>query len=273
MFAPAGPSHSPRLVRLLAFAGGLAAISAMGGDPPVQPLEGFIIPFRKILLSSPVDELISKTPVDEGHAVKAGQLVIQLRSEEQLLDVKRAAAMLRKAEFDATASRELVKDKIVSEDKALEQEVRLDLARVEHDVSQLKVAERALLSPLNGIVSRRLKEEGESVARMEPVAEIMEIERVFVLLHLAETDLPLLSTGQVCTFQVSSLKSQEFSGRVDFIDPVIDPGSGLFRVKILVENQDGRLRPGMKVELRRESLVTSPAPSSQAPAAPAQTGR
>jgi membrane fusion protein, multidrug efflux system len=35
-------------------------------------------------------------------------------------------------------------------------------------------------------------------------------------------------------------------GKIHFIDPQVDARSGLFRVRVLVDNQDGAARPGMK---------------------------
>lgn len=244
----------------------LTPICVMQGSAREQPAEtpmlGIVQAFREVVLSSPVDELVADTPFEEGQTVREGDVVLKLRDSEQQLEVKRSAAVLRKAEFDAAASRELVKEKIVAEDKGLEQEVRLELAKLECETARLKADERSLRSPISGIVTKRLKEKGESVGRMEPVLEIMEIDQVYVLLNLPEGVRTNLQHGATAEVKVISAgNGNEFSGKVDFIDPVVNPGSGLFRLKILVENPEALLRPGMRAEVRLLSSAEIPVPN------------
>ena len=214
---------------------------------PTPPLHGLVEGEEEVVLSSPVDDLVAETPVKEGESVKAGQAVIKLRDQEQQLEARRAESVLKKAEFDARASRDLLKQNIVAADKALEQETRFELAKLESETAQLKAAERTITSPIAGVVTRVHKKLGESVGRLEPLVEVVSIDRVIVLLNLPEASRVLLHPGKGALVHVpGSGKSEPHEGRISFIDPVIDPGSGLFRVKVMVDNPDGLLRPGMR---------------------------
>ena len=127
----------------------------------------------------------------------------------------------------------------------------MELAKLECETARIKAAERSLRSPIAGVVTKRLKELGESVGRMEPVLEVMSIDRVFVMLNLPEGVRAKLRQGIPAEVKVESAKQgATFSGTIDFIDPVVNPGSGLFRVKILIENPQTLLRPGMRAEVR-----------------------
>jgi membrane fusion protein (multidrug efflux system) len=235
-------------------------VKGIAGDQSADaPMLGIVQAFREVVLSSPVDELVADTPFEEGQAVREGDVVLKLRDSEQQLEVKRSAAVMRKAEFDASASRDLVREKIIAEDKGLEQEVRLELAKLECETARLKADERSLRSPISGIVTKRLKEKGESVGRMEPVIEVMEIDRVYVMLNLPEGARANIHQGAPAEVKVISAgHGKAFSGKVDFIDPVVNPGSGLFRLKILVENSEALLRPGMRAEVRLLAATANP---------------
>jgi RND family efflux transporter MFP subunit len=232
------------------------ATLAGGGEsnqPAAGAFPGIVQAQEEIVLSSAVDELVAETPVAEGQAVRQGEVVLKLRDAEQQLELRRSAAVLRKARFDAAASQALVKDKIVSQDKSLEQEVRLELAEIDCETARIKAEERTLRSPITGILTKRLKDTGESVSRMEPVAEVMSIDRVFVLLNLPESLRATLRRGSAAVVEVPSISpSRRFPGKIDFIDPVVNPGSGLFRVKILLENPAHELRPGMRAHVSLE---------------------
>ena len=244
----------PRLIALAVLAA-QAPIPVHASEPTPAPLlHGLIEGEEEIVLSSPVDELVAETPVSEGESVKAGQAVLKLRDQEQQLEARRAESVLKKAEFDARASRDLLKQNIVAADKALEQEVRFELAKLEYETANLKASERTITTPITGVVTRVHKKRGESVGRLEPLVEVISIERVIVLLNLPENSRVHLHPDKRALVHVpASGKNDAFAGKVSFIDPAIDAGSGLFRVKILVENPEGALRPGMRASVRWKS--------------------
>ena len=213
-------------------------------------LQGLVEGEEEVVLSSPVDDLVAETPVKEGESVKTGQAVIRLRDQEQQLEARRAESVLKKAEFDARASRDLLKQNIVAADKALEQETRFELAKLESETARLKATERTITSPISGVVTRVHKKAGESVGRLEPLVEVVSIDRVIILLNLPEASRVQLHPGKPALVQVpASGRNESYEGRISFIDPVIDPGSGLFRVKVMVDNPDGLLRPGMRASV------------------------
>lgn len=212
---------------------------------------GILQAFEEVVLSSPVDELVAETPVEEGDFVEKDTVVLRLRDAEQQLELVRTAAVLRKAEFDAAASKALFAKNVVAADKNLEQEVRHEAAKIDAATARIKADERTLRSPISGVVTKRLKDKGESVSRMEKVAEVMAIDRIFVLLNLPEDMRPSLQlSGSAQVFVPSVAEGKGFEGKIDFIDPVVDPGSGLFRVKVLLENPERLLRPGMRAHVR-----------------------
>jgi len=212
---------------------------------------GILQAFEEVVLSSPVDELVAETPLEEGDFVEKDAVVLRLRDAEQQLELARTAAVLRKAEFDAAASKALFAKNVVAADKNLEQEVRHEAAKIDASNARIKAEERTLRSPISGVVTKRLKDKGESVSRMEKVAEVMAIDRIFVLLNLPEDMRPSLQLSAPAQVSVPSIaEDKSFEGKIAFIDPVVDPGSGLFRVKVLLENPERLLRPGMRAHVR-----------------------
>jgi multidrug efflux pump subunit AcrA (membrane-fusion protein) len=52
--------------------------------------------------------------------------------------------------------------------------------------------------------------------------------------------------GQPVKLEIESGSSAlSVEGRVDFVSPVVDPASGLLKVKVLFENREGKIRPGV----------------------------
>jgi membrane fusion protein, copper/silver efflux system len=80
--------------------------------------------------------------------------------------------------------------------------------------------------------------------------EIADLRNVWVMLDAYESDLAWINTGDRIRFSVSALPGEEFSARVTFIDPVIDPRQRTASVRAEASNRQMRLKPGMFVNAR-----------------------
>ena len=100
-------------------------------------------------------------------------------------------------------------------------------------------------SPLDGVIIDRIAVEGSYVEAGTPIAALASLDRVFVDLEAYERDLPWLVEGQTAEFTFAGLANRSFAGRVAQINPFIDEQRRTARVRVLVENPDGALKPGM----------------------------
>ena len=129
-------------------------------------------------------------------------------------------------------------------------------------------------SPFSGTVLERLVDEGEYVSAGTPLFRIADLSRVWVQIDAYETDLPYLHEGQEVLVKIEGLAGEPFTGRTAFIDPVLDETQRTARVRVEVDNRDGRLRPGMFAEALIETdQGEGPAPLVIPDSAPLFTGR
>ena len=133
-----------------------------------------------------------------------------------------------------------------SKDQALKSQTELALARIGHEAALVRFNEKTVRSPLNGIVVKKYKESGESVDRVEKLMDIVDIDQVYVQFYLDPKLWTALKIDQPVAVKFPVLGSTEFRGKISFIDPRIDAGSNLFRVKVLLENKDHQIKAGMR---------------------------
>ncbi len=100
-------------------------------------------------------------------------------------------------------------------------------------------------APSAGIVMERLVEEGSYVETGTPIYRLADLSKLWVQLDAFEQDLAWLRYGQEVALTVEALPGDPFSGRISFIAPVIDPHRRTAKVRVTVDNADGRLKPGM----------------------------
>ena len=217
---------------------------------------GLVFPFREVILSSPVENFITELRVREGAEVKAGDQLAQLYVKSVELDMARAAAALRKRQFERKGAENLFREKLISEDEALASEIELKLAQLQFEIAQEAVELRKIRSPISGVIVERNNEIGEMVSVGEPMFRVVDLDQIYVRLYLSVEEARDFPVGCAVILNFPELEDDvaALAGIVDFIDPRVDSASGLLEVKILADNSGRTVKPGL-----RASVTLAPA--------------
>lgn len=219
----------------------LAGISTGIGSP----VEGTVIPFREVTLGSPMQGIIDSIPFEEGDSVKEGEIVVSLLRDLELLDIERYREVLKKAEFDHLAAKRLFEKNVATRDETMGKEMELRRLEAERDMALARLDEKEIKSPINGIVVRKLKEKGEAIDRAEGVIEIIDLSKVYLEFYLETSLFSKVSKGQKVAVEFPALDFDS-TAEIAFIDPRIDASSGLFGVKLVMDNSEGKVIAGMR---------------------------
>ncbi len=99
-----------------------------------------------------------------------------------------------------------------------------------------------------GVVLRKLIDQGAYVQTGSPLFQIGDLRKLWVVLDAYESDLAWIRLGQKVEITVEAFPGAGFGGTVSFIDPVVNPNTRTARVRVVVANEDGRLKPDMFVK-------------------------
>ncbi|MBB3186078.1 efflux RND transporter periplasmic adaptor subunit [Microbacter margulisiae] len=113
-----------------------------------------------------------------------------------------------------------------------------------------------VISPISGVVLDKKVNVGDYVSTGEPLYEIANLSRVWVLFDAYENDLPWLKVGDIISFTTESMPGETFRGRISFIDPVVNPDTRTASVRVEVENPGDNLKPGMFVTGDSRSVLS-----------------
>ena len=239
-----------RPVLALALLLGVAAAGTTRADAADRTYDGLVIPFKDVVVSSPVQAPIVSISVKEGDRVAAGQELASLYSRIEELDMLRMKADLEKKQFDFKGSRNLYADKIISEDEALKNKIELDLATLSYSTAAEIYHQRTIRAPIDGIVVEKIHEVGETATPAQPLFRVLDISRIYVQFFVRAEDLAGIHLGDSLKVRFPVLDAaRTFTGAVDFIDPRVDAASGLLKVKVLVSNPDGFIKAGVRAEV------------------------
>ena len=219
--------------------------SALGATDE-RVVEGQVQPHRQVEVSAAASARIAEMKVQEGDSVKAGQVLAQLYSRLEELEMQRAKALLERREFEAKGAKKLYDSRIIPEAKALESRIDLDLARLQYETAAEQVRLRTVLAPLDGVVVLRTREQGELVSTGQVLFRILDLSRVVVVCAVDPARVASCPAGTKVKVRLKQGNGGEVHpGTVSLVDPHAD-GEGKVRVKVLVENAEGRILAGLK---------------------------
>jgi RND family efflux transporter MFP subunit len=212
-----------------------------------EDVQGLVQPFKSVLVASPVlQEVIDAMKVEEGDNVEEGQVLAELRHSTEVLAVEEAEQIVQQADFVATGFTNLFNQKMGSKEQMLKSQTELKLAKIRLDATKVRLNEKTVKAPLAGIVIKKFKESGESVDRAEKMVEIVNIDQLYAQFYLDPKFINVLQKDDAVTVRFPEMKEHSMAGKISFIAPQIDASSGLFRVKVLFENPNHKVKAGMK---------------------------
>lgn len=197
--------------------------------------------------------------IQDGDRVTRGMLLARVKPADYDEKVKQARSQLAEAEAAAVPTKQAY-DRATSlfQAKSLTRP-ELEQAQAAWATVQAKLAgaralvqeaenargETALVSPINGIVLKRLIEVGSLVGPGVGGFVLADTSTVKVVFGAPDTMLHRLRPGMVETVTSEAMAGREFHGRITKIAPNADPRSRVFDVEVSIPNADGALKVGM----------------------------
>lgn len=107
-----------------------------------------------------------------------------------------------------------------------------------------------LRSPVSGVVVEKNVFDGAHVGAGSTLYAIADLSRVWAEGEVFEKDLSLVELGQAAHIRIEAFPGEMFHGRVSYIYPTVSAATRTGRIRVELDNRDGRLRPGMYAEVQ-----------------------
>ncbi len=182
--------------------------------------------------------------VEEGQQVSAGQALVRLDPDRARLSVAQSEAQMRKLENSYHRAEKLVQQQLVSAADVDQLRYDLENARAQYRMATLELSYTTVVAPIAGVVASRDIKPGNFVQINSPIIRIVDSSRLEATLNVPEREIAKLKPGQAVGLAVDALPGKSFTGTVDRVAPVVDNGTGTFRV-VASFSGEGDLQPGM----------------------------
>ncbi len=183
--------------------------------------------------------------VEEGQVVQAGQALVRLDPDRARLAVAQASAQMHKLENNYNRARQLVGQQMISANDVDQIKFDLENARAQYHLGTLELSYTTVTAPISGVIASRSIKAGNFVQINTPIFHIVDNSSLEATLNVPEREISTLKAGQPVQLTADALPGQNFTGVVDRIAPVVDSGSGTFRVVCSFSGAGSALQPGM----------------------------
>jgi membrane fusion protein (multidrug efflux system) len=197
------------------------------------------------MVVSQITGVVLETTAEEGEFVEAGQVLARVETDRYRLEVEKAEAALKRLETDYQRKKELFDRKLVSADDFERVSAEMQAQKAAFELAQLDLEHTSIRAPIAGYVSERLVRPGNLVKLHDPVFSITSYDPLLAVLHVPERELSVLHKGLEVAISLDAWPGQTFGGEIIRISPVVDPGTGTFRVTAQISDRDRMLKPGL----------------------------
>ncbi len=212
---------------------------------------------QSVTVTSNTAELITKVLFHDGQSVSKGQVLVELKGDEQDAAVAQAQSLAAQARIDAARWNDLAakgySPRVTAE--------RYQAASVQADAA-LKAAQsrrlnRVIRAPFSGVVGLSDVAPGALIAAGGPIVSLDDVALVRIDFPVPDRFYARLRKGMPLTAKVDAYPDVQFKGAVAEVDTRIDERTRSVRARAEFANPDGRLRPGMLAKVVVEQGVRS----------------
>lgn len=248
-------------------------VRARIGTPLIASVEAVM----RSRLAAEEEGRIEKRAFDEGDRVEAGSELLWIDTTLRRVDLNRALAMVEvsqteirtariefeRAEREAVRIGSMFERGASPEKELLDARTALERARGLLATAEATLAERkasvarleteiskcVIRAPFSGRIARRSAEVGGWVNRGDVVAELVQIDPLYVTASVPESLVSRLKLGATAAVSFDALAGAEREAVVVQILPEADESSRTLRVRLQMENDDEAIRPGFFARL------------------------
>jgi membrane fusion protein (multidrug efflux system) len=232
--------------------------------PSTLKAVGSVASARGVTVSADLPGIVSEIAFESGRPVQAGALLVRLDTRQERAQLAAAEAQLELASLNRDRIEELLPKGVISQ-------AEHDRAVAEHKQAEARVGEiratverKEIRAPFAGILGIRQVNLGQYLTAGSPVVPLQSLDPIYANFAVPQQQVGPLRIGGAVRVTAEGAGGPERVGRISALDSVVDEATRNVNVQATFSNSDGRLRPGMFVEVTvdvgpPESVIALPA--------------
>lgn len=216
-----------------------STLSAVGSAAAVQG----------VTVAADLPGTVDRVAFDSGRAVEAGEVLVELDTRQERAQLAAAEADRDLARINFERMDGLLKEAVVSK-------AEFDKAASERKQSEARVGEieaviarKTIKAPFTGILGIRQVNRGQYLRAADPIVVLQTLDPIYINFDVPQQDAGQVRVGRTVDVTAKDVGTAPFAGRVTALDSVVDQSTRNVKIQATLPNPDGKLRPGMFVDV------------------------
>lgn len=232
--------------------------------PSTTGVIGTMEAVRGVMVSADLPGSVARINFDSGKSVRAGDVLVELDTRQERAQLAALEAQRDLAKVNFARMEQLVKQGVISRmeyDQATAQQ-----RQTEANVGEIRatIERKTIRAPFSGTLGIRKVNLGQYLSAGSPVVQLQDLSPIYVNFGLPQQALGQVRVGRSLRVTSDDLVGKTFTGRVTAVDSVVDAATRNVQVQATLANPEGKLQPGMFVQVEvalgaSRSVVTLPA--------------
>jgi len=217
-----------------------------------------------VMVSADLPGSVARIAFESGQAVREGDILVELDTREEHAQLASLEAQRDLAKINYGRMQQLAKDGVISRmeyDQATAQQ-----KQTEANVGEIRatIERKTIRAPFSGILGLRKVNLGQYLPAGSAVVQLQSLNPIYVDFGLPQQALGQVRVGRDLRVTSEDLVGKVFTGKVTALDSVVDQSTRNVQMQATLSNNEGKLRPGMFVQVEvtqgtNRSVITLPA--------------
>ncbi|MDD9302975.1 MAG: efflux RND transporter periplasmic adaptor subunit [Desulfobacter sp.] len=224
-------------------------------------LPGVAKPWISLNLVTEVRGKIVTKQVEEGMTVKKGDVLAIIDTRDYQHNYDSALASYETALTNQKRSKALSEKQFITQSQLDDVQTRVKTTKAAVNLARLNLDRCTIRSPMAGVVDRVFIEYGNFLDAGDPVAAILEMDRLKIEVGIPESDVSAVRKLSQFDMQFDALDKKTVTGDYHYLYKTTDSMARLYNLEIRVDNPDLEILPDM---FARVSIVKNHEPQGLA---------
>ena len=232
--------------------------------PSTLNVVGTMTAIHGVTVSADLPGTVDQIKFDSGKWVQAGDVLVELDTRQERAQLAAMEAQRDLTKINYARMQQLVNEGVISRsdyDKATADQKAADANAAE---VRAAIARKTIRAPFSGVLGIRQVNLGQYLAAGSPIVPLQSLNPIYVTFSVPQQAIAHVQVGHTVRVTSEDLAGFSFTGRVNALDSVVDQNTRNVQVQATLNNPQGKLRPGMFVQVEvgvgaQRSLIPLPA--------------
>jgi membrane fusion protein (multidrug efflux system) len=217
--------------------------------PTTTAVIGTMEAVHGVMVSADLPGAVAKINFDSGKAVREGDVLVELDTRQERAQLAALEAQRDLAKVNFGRMEQLVKEGVISRmeyDQATAQQ-----RQTEANVGEIRatIERKTIRAPFSGILGIRKVNLGQYLSAGSAIVQLQSLNPIYVNFGLPQQALGQVHVGRDLRVTSEDIVGKAFTGRVTALDSVVDQATRNVQVQATLANPEGKLHPGMFVQV------------------------